>query len=63
MNRNTTDELSEKEIARRMEDGIRRALSTPPKPTRELVGKSKRTNAKRQIRKSDRKDQSTPKDA
>lgn len=40
-------ELSESEIARRMEAGIRRALNTPPKPTKELVGKGKREAAKR----------------
>jgi hypothetical protein len=36
----TEDErYSEEETARRRDDAIRRALNTPPKPQRELVGK------------------------
>jgi hypothetical protein len=34
------------EITRRMEDGLRRALSTPHKPTKKLVGKSLKGGAK-----------------
>jgi len=44
---NSTDELSAEEIQRRMEAGIRRALNTPPKPTKELVGKTKRAKVQK----------------
>jgi hypothetical protein len=44
------DELSEEEIARRCDDVIRRALSTPPKPLKEYVGKSERAIAHRKRR-------------
>lgn len=42
--------ISDEEIARRMESGIRRALNTPPKPTRELIGKTERAQTKRKSR-------------
>jgi len=44
------DELSEDEIARRRDEAIRRALSTPPKPLKEFVGKSERAIAHRKKR-------------
>jgi hypothetical protein len=44
------DQLGEDEIQRRMEAGIRRALSTPPKPTSEIVGKSERAAQMRESR-------------
>jgi len=34
--------LPDEEIERRMNYGIRRALSTPPKPTKELIGMTER---------------------
>jgi hypothetical protein len=37
--------LPEEEIKQRMEAGIRRALSTPPKPTKDLIGKTERAKA------------------
>ena len=40
-----TAPLSEEDIQRRMDAGIRRALSTPPHPTKELVGKTERAKA------------------
>ena len=39
--------LSDAEIERRMNDAVRRALSTPPTPAKELIGKSERAKAKR----------------
>lgn len=45
-----TKEFSDLEITRRMEAGIRRALSTPHKPTKELIGKTKRAKAVRRSR-------------
>jgi hypothetical protein len=35
-----TPELSEQEIERRRDDAIRRALNTPPKPHKAMIGKS-----------------------
>ena len=45
------EEYSDEEIARRRDDAIRRALSTPPKPLKEFVGKSERAIAHRKSRK------------
>ena len=45
-----TDELPSDEIERRMADGIRRALSTPPSPTKELIGKTERAKIQRESR-------------
>jgi hypothetical protein len=44
------DEYSEQEIQRRRDDAIRRALNTPPKPQKEVVGKrkAKKEKAERQ---------------
>jgi len=44
---NETDDLTPEEIARRRDAAIRRALNTPPKPTKELIGKTKRAMAKK----------------
>jgi hypothetical protein len=38
------DGHSEREIARRRDEAIRRALNTPPKPHKESVGKSERAS-------------------
>jgi hypothetical protein len=40
------ENYSPEETERRMTDAIRRALNTPPKPQKELVGKGKRVSAK-----------------
>jgi hypothetical protein len=50
MPRQSNDDLTDDEIRRRMEAGLRRALNTPPKPTKELVGKSERAIARRESR-------------
>jgi hypothetical protein len=41
---------SDDEIERRMLAGIRRALSTPPSPTKDLVGKTERAKSQRESR-------------
>jgi len=45
-----SDDLPDDEVTRRMESGIRRALNTPPTPTKKLVGKSERATAQRESR-------------
>jgi hypothetical protein len=40
----SADQYSEAETERRMENAIRRALNTPPKPHKEMVGKDKRNS-------------------
>jgi hypothetical protein len=40
--KNQNDDLSEEEIVRRRDEAIRRALNTPPKPQKEIAGKSGR---------------------
>ena len=45
-----TDALSDEEIERRMSKGIRRALNTPPLPTKELIGKTERAKIQRESR-------------
>jgi len=50
MNGDSSDQFDEKEIARRRDAAIRRALNTPPKPLKEYVGKSKRAIAQRKRR-------------
>lgn len=40
--------FSEIDIERRMNAAVRRALSTPPMPAKELVGKSERAIAQRE---------------
>jgi hypothetical protein len=44
------DQRSDEEIERLMKNAIRRALATPPKPAKELVGKSERALALRESR-------------
>jgi hypothetical protein len=44
------DQLSQAEIERRMEAAIRRALHSPPSPTRELIGKTERAKVQRESR-------------
>jgi len=44
------DDLAEDEIARRMDAAVRRALNTPPTPTKQLIGKSERAIARRESR-------------
>ncbi len=42
--------LTPEEIDRRMKAGIKRALSTPPSPTKELLGKTERAQNQRESR-------------
>jgi hypothetical protein len=59
----TADEkLTEGEVARRRDDAIRRALHTPPTPTKEMVGKTERAQGRQAI-KASRKAQAKTKDA
>jgi hypothetical protein len=58
MARDPDMQLTAEEIEQRRDDAIRRALNTPPKPTKQLVGKRKRIE--RTARKATR---SKPKDA
>ncbi|WP_219320757.1 hypothetical protein [Methylovirgula sp. HY1] len=55
-------DLSQDEIVRRRDDAIRRALNTPPKPTKELVGKTERAQdqAKSRVRKAVRSKPKSP---
>jgi hypothetical protein len=39
---NTKDEYTDKEATKRMEDALRRALTTPHKPNQAFVGKAKK---------------------
>ena len=50
MSKEVNSELSDKEIARRMDGAVRRALNTPPKPAKELIGKSERAVEQRESR-------------
>jgi hypothetical protein len=47
---NPHEHFTDEEIARRRDNAIRRALNTPPKPLKEIVGKSKRAIAQRKSR-------------
>jgi hypothetical protein len=42
------DQYSDEETERRATEALRRALTTPPKPQKEMVGKVGRSKAKRQ---------------
>jgi hypothetical protein len=44
------DEFHPEEIARRRDDAIQRALNTPHKPTKELIGKTERAKAQRETK-------------
>jgi hypothetical protein len=46
----SADQYSPEETERRRDEAIRRALGTPPKPQKELVGKSQRAKAQKQSR-------------
>ncbi len=50
MTRKVDERFTDDEIARRRDDAIRRALNTPPKPLKELVGKSERAIEQRKSR-------------
>jgi hypothetical protein len=41
------DQYSDSAVTKRMEDALRRALNTPPKPHKELVGKRAKPKAKK----------------
>jgi hypothetical protein len=45
------DEFSDKEAERRATDALRRALTTPYKPQREMIGKSRRPSPDAAIKK------------
>jgi hypothetical protein len=50
MGRDSDDQYSPEETARRRDEAIRRALNTPPKPQKEIAGKSGRPARKRSSR-------------
>ena len=54
--------LSDAEIAQRRDSALRRALTTPPKPTKEMIGKTERAQEQRKI-KERRKVRAKSKDA
>jgi hypothetical protein len=54
-------ELTSEQIAKRRDEAIRRALSTPPTPTKALIGKTERAKQQRET-KSLRSAQAKPKD-
>jgi hypothetical protein len=43
-------QFTETETTKRMADAVRRALNTPPTPTKELVGKTERAQSQRESR-------------
>jgi hypothetical protein len=45
-----SETLDSDEIKRRMNAGVRRALNTPPSPTKELIGKTERAQSQRESR-------------
>jgi len=49
-NKRPEEPLNDDEIARRMNAGVRRALNTPPSPTKELIGKTERAQNQRESR-------------
>ena len=54
--------FTELEIAERRDAALRRALTTPPKPTKEMVGKTERAQEQREL-KDRRKVRAKSKDA
>jgi hypothetical protein len=51
------DQYSDEETERRATEALRRALTTPPKPQKEMVGKTERAKAgRKRTVKSDPKD-------
>jgi len=55
-----TDEFPPDEIARRMNEAVRRALHTPPISAKELIGKSERAQAQRETKRIRKARQSKP---
>lgn len=53
---------SEAEIVERRDNALRRALTTPPKPTKEMIGKTERAQEQRAL-KDRRKVRAKSKDA
>jgi hypothetical protein len=47
---NKEPELSAEEIERRMNSAVRRALTTSPTPSKELIGKTERAQSQRESR-------------
>jgi hypothetical protein len=50
VNVGSDDQFSDEKIAKRRDDAIRRALNTPPKRLKEIVGKSDRAISQRESR-------------
>lgn len=50
MSNKPVEELTESEIAARRDAALRRALTTPPKPTKEMVGKTERAQEQRALK-------------
>jgi hypothetical protein len=51
MSRGSSDtEYPDDEVERRMDAAIRKALNTPPSPTKELIGKTERAKNQRESR-------------
>jgi hypothetical protein len=48
--RGSDDQYSDEETERRATEALRRALTTPPKPQKELVGKTERAKKARRKR-------------
>ncbi|MCB1545549.1 MAG: hypothetical protein H6872_08835 [Methylobacteriaceae bacterium] len=46
----SAEKLSEAEIVKRRDDALRRALSTPPQPTKKLVGSTERAQVQRETK-------------
>jgi hypothetical protein len=56
------EEFSPNEIADRMKNAVRRALTTPPTPTKELIGKTERAQSQRETKRRKRQAKGPPKD-
>jgi hypothetical protein len=56
------EEFSPNEIADRMRNAVRRALTTPPTPTKELIGKTERAQSQRETKRMKRQAKGPPKD-
>jgi hypothetical protein len=48
--RGSDDQYSDEETERRATEALRRALTTPPKPQKEMVGKVGRSKPKRPVK-------------
>ncbi len=51
MSKEPDDQYGPEETVRRRDEAIRRALNTPPKPQKDMVGKSARSPGKRAVTK------------